>query len=317
MKKLTILLCAVFCTICAFAQISEQDFVKFTYDNEHQFNTLNPTISGTVNYNEAASAMIMTVGGGGFGQYAGEPELLSLKGESKEFSYELTETAWGLPYYGEYYIYIGVLLLDEDGEPIETPDGEFLQAEISYSAVTDAPSKFLWTSPDGVWSGLDTFEKAYADGDGAFVFTKEVSFADVENIGTITYYPVDDDPITESISNYEALYSTLDGLFQVVFKISSADFKADDLEKIEVNLIGVKSGDTDVDTTPMVLVNSTAPKNIKRTKKGIESELINTSNAVNVYSIDGSLVKENANTDMIKQLNPGLYIIDGKKVVVR
>lgn len=105
MKKIILLISAVICAVCAYAQDSEtqQDFVKFSEENEHQFDTLTPTISGTVNYNDAASAMIMTVGGAGFGQYAGEPEPLELVGDDKEFSYELTEATWGLPYYGEYY----------------------------------------------------------------------------------------------------------------------------------------------------------------------------------------------------------------------
>lgn len=317
MRTFILSICAIFCAVCAFAQDTEQDFVKFTYDNEHQFNTLTPTISGTVTNSEAASAMIMTVGGAGFGQFYGEPETLILNGESKEFSYELSEELWGYPYYGEYYIYVGVLLMDAEGNPIETPEGEYLQAEVSYKAITNDPSTFLWTSPDGEWTSLFTFADAYADGEGAFVFTKDVSFADVENIGSITYYPIDDDAITESIVNYEATYNPLDGLFQVVFKISSADFAAEDLEKIEVKLTGVESGDTTVATTPMVLVNNSVKKNIKRAKKGIESELTSANELVNVYSIDGTLVKENVSIGKIKQLTPGLYIVNGKKVVVR
>ncbi|MDE6811912.1 MAG: hypothetical protein K2J15_06120, partial [Muribaculaceae bacterium] len=39
--------------------------------------------------------------------------------------------------------------------------------------------------------------------------------------------------------------------------------------------------------------------------------------AADIYAIDGRIVARNASIDVIKTLNPGLYIINGKKVLVR
>lgn len=318
MKKIILLISAVICAVCAYAQDTEtqQDFVKFSEDNEHQFDTLTPTITGNVINEQAKSAMIMTVGGAGFGQYAGEPEPLTLKGENKEFSYELTEAAWGLPYFGEYYIYIGVLLLDDKGEPIETPEGDYLQAEISYKAVTDAPSRFLWTSPDGEWSGLNTFEKAYTDGEAGFVFTKPVVLPE-SPIGTIYYFLTNGKEQEQTITNYTADYNPLDGLYTVAFSIQREGIEANAIASIEVELDSVKNQyGADIEVPVMVLDNTTkispAPKKVKNNGMSLTSQ-----QTAQVYSMQGILINNDMPLNEVQNLPKGIYIVNGKKVIIK
>lgn len=316
MRTFILSICAIFCAVCAFAQDTEQDFVKFTYDNEHQFNTLTPTISGTVTNSEAASAMIMTVGGAGFGQFYGEPETLVLNGESKEFSYELSEELWGYPYYGEYYIYVGVLLMDAEGNPIETPEGEYLQAEVSYKAVTNDPATFLWTSPDGEWTSHFTFADAYADDEGAFVFTKPVILPE-GSIGTIYYFLNNGEVEESSITQYTAEYSVLDGLYTVAFSIQKEGLEASAIESIEVELASVKAEDgSDINVPFMVLENSVkanpSPMKSKKSRMSLD-----TGNNVSVYSIHGYLINNNLPLSEVNQLPKGIYLINGKKVILK
>lgn len=46
-------------------------------------------------------------------------------------------------------------------------------------------------------------------------------------------------------------------------------------------------------------------------------ETVATPESVNVYAVDGRVVVRNASVNTLKSLNPGLYIINGKKVLIR
>ncbi len=73
-------------------------------------------------------------------------------------------------------------------------------------------------------------------------------------------------------------------------------------------VITAKSATPGVQATCHVTVND---------QSGIESILIDADRRVNVYNLQGQLIKREATAEDMKTLEPGLYIIDAKKVMIK
>ncbi len=222
---------------------------------------------------------------------------------------------WGNPYMGNFQatlmVYFedaeGEFLLDEEYEPVM-----FMQSYMTKNLNTALVSVY----PNGDWS-QETFEKAYNRGEITFSFSGEVEFVNPKNRGTITYF-IDDQAEQVEITDYVSEWSLLDGNWTISFNFQNEDFDAEDLTKVVITLTGVKSEETKepVYVAPVVLDNTAAPQKSPRTKKALEEDL-SANGLVNIYNVQGSLVKENANKSDIKDLPAGLHIVDGKKIIIR
>lgn len=73
-----------------------------------------------------------------------------------------------------------------------------------------------------------------------------------------------------------------------------------------------------MDVPTITLENIATPQNAPRKiKSRMANELTNGNELVNVYNVQGMLVKESVKKTAINELPAGLYIVDGKKIVVR
>lgn len=317
MKKFLLSLAAlVMSTGAVFAQ---DEYMTFNPVAGDELSSLSSTITATIVQDSitapAVLAVVQPVGGGGFNQFLAQP--LELPIVNGGITINLNSEMWGLPFFENYYVQLMVVLYKENGEPIvinpeaEEDDQELLICATAYTCPDEAPATFVKYSPDNEWNGV-TFEQAYEYNVFKLYYTKQVSV--VGSLGTIQYY-VDDEPMLEEpkeIPSYTAEWSDMDGLYVISFPYASEEYDGEDLSKIEIDITGVSAGQQ-----PIILDNSpVAPQQrVVKNKKGLETGLATSLEPANVYSVQGTLVKKNA-TDL-SGLQPGLYIVDGKKVVVK
>ena len=148
----------------------------------------------------------------------------------------------------------------------------------------------------------------------------------VENVATVTYYSLDGEAMDEvevSVTSQE--WSEMDGLYQIVFPYASADYSAAQISKIEIQLNSVQWENPETQlpesiSSPVIVLNNTttSPQAAPRkAKKGVANGLAVGTESVNVYNLQGMLVVKNASNSDIKNLAPGMYIVNGKKFVVK
>lgn len=327
MKKLfTTMAVLALCSTAAFAQ--EIDPVDFTLGTD-SISSFNNTVTVTVNDTQAAYAIVQLVSGYGFSQNAAEPYPIDLNEDGNTFVVPINESTWGDPFNGTYYLNVMVVLTDNEFETIFDPETEEpVMGMIGYS-YSPKEAIFVKSVPNNDWL-TTTFDDAYENENNKFklYFSREVN--PTGTIGTIEYFDPDGisyeviTPIT--VSEYTTEWSDLDGMCIVSFPYANAEFEAEDLGciKFTFNPFHYEYEDGDVTISgntvvgDIILSNGAMPapqQRIVKNKKGLEAGLTVSSVPVNVYSVQGTLLKKNA-TDL-SGLQPGLYIVDGKKVVVK
>lgn len=318
MKKIfTTMAALALCSTAAFAQTIEispetGDVEGFSFP-----------VTITVEVEDATLVMIQTMGGAGFTQTLSEPAFLTIP-EEGPVTFNLTKEMWGDSYNAEFDVQVIVIPMDDEMTPFFDEDDEYIMYGARYT-YTPSEAVFVKSVPNNDWLKT-TFAQAYADNEFKLFFSREVS--PTGNIGYIEYLNEDgeslDDPF--AISNYTVEWSDLDGMCIVSFPYANSDFSAEELGCIKFTFNNFHysykdgdktiSGDTEVDE--IVLSNGVIPapqQRIQRNKKGLEAGLTTIVEPANVYSLQGSIVKKNAND--LSGLQPGLYIVDGKKVVVK
>lgn len=265
--------------------------------------------------------MAFMVGGNGFGQDPTMHELVAIGGK---LEFNLSEADWGYPYNEEYSVYVGLVICEDDSyTPYETEDGDMLAFETTYQRPVEGAAECVLEYPDARnWSeeGL-TFSDFYDDGYCAFYFTKEVSLVG-DSFGVVEYY-ADGDLIYEisidnSMLNPAPGMDPLSGMYAISVVVKNEDFTASDLSEIRVKLTGVVSEGKPVEVTPISALNNDAEKKAPRKiKSSLEKEMLNNSSTVSVYNMQGMLINDNMSASMVSNLPAGMYIINGKKTIIR
>lgn len=251
---------------------------------------------------------------------------------------------WGNPYMGSFYATPMVCFLKLNGgdlPPVITQqdmaEKEDLILNLEFYSLDDEPVFFQQpsytsentfaptlanVSPNEKWED-ETFAEAYERGVISFSFTNPVGFKDASNVATIVY-TMEDVDFEETVpqSACEIGWNRLDGYYAVTFTYASEDYPVEDLSKVSITLNGVtytpaEGEPVDVKVSTVVLDNNVAAPAMRQKKSRIANEVVESNELVNVYNIQGMLVKEGVNKASVKELPAGLYIVDGKKVVVR
>lgn len=263
---------------------------------------------------------LMVATGGGFeiGQEPVELDPTPIIGTANYACvFSMDKSTWGNPYLGNFQATLMVYFENEDGDYLFDDDDEPLMFMQSYVTPNIYTAELVSVYPDGNWV-KETFEKAYNRGEITFSFNNEVIFNNPNNLGTITYYFGDDsEPVV--IPTCNAGWNLTDGNWAVSFNLKNDDYEVEDLTKIVIELSGVKTvvNNQFVTVPPVILNNTVTPQQSPRFKNAMENELTSNNELVNIYNLQGSLVKESVNKAAIKELPAGIYIVDGKKVVVR
>lgn len=325
MKKLFTAMAAIaLCSTAAFAQgvVKDVTFQAQGYDaDETMLESVNSNIVVTfVNYNPTSEYKphLMVATGGGFeiGQEPVELDPTPIIGTANYACvFSMDKSTWGNPYLGNFQATLMVYFENEDGDYLFDDDDEPLMFMQSYVSPNVDTAVLVSVYPDGNWI-KETFEKAYNRGEITFSFNNEVTFTNLNNIGTIKYV-VDDFEDEVDITSYTSEWNLMDGNWAVSFNFKNEDYAAADLTKIVIELSGVKTVANQqlVSVPSVILSNPAAPQPAPRIKKAMENELTSNNELVNIYNLQGALIKESVQKAAIKELPAGIYIVGGKKVV--
>ncbi|MDE6009415.1 MAG: hypothetical protein K2G90_09435 [Muribaculaceae bacterium] len=313
MKKLfTAMAALALCSTAAFAldtNVVLPDTISFSpYEEDGEFlNSTEQVIHVTMDKVPSVPVTIMYITGNGFEM---NMDYKRIDNPGSSFDIQLTTADWGVPFNEMYYLNLIVTFTYGEGEDIEyylNEDEEPVAFQAMYiTPDTGAPSLVKY-APNNDWNGV-SFARAYEENEFKLFYTKEVK---VEGeLGTIQYYMGEELVDEISIPSYSKGWSDMDGLYVISFPYANEDFSADELSKIVINITGVSAGNKEIE-----LDNSSVAPQKRIIKKGLEAELATSSEPTNVYSVQGTLVKKNATE--LSGLQPGLYIANGKKVVVK
>lgn len=165
-----------------------------------------------------------------------------------------------------------------------------------------------------------TVWNVYGEGWGLvdFIFSGEVTVA---NGAEVTYYTTDGEEIVNRVSSDQIWgdWGFWDSKYHVEVPLPE-DKSLDEniLESISVTLLGVTSNGVSISVPTVVYDNMSLPEieyMIKSNTAGMN--LIQNAETVTVYDSKGMLVNRNMSVDAIGSLNKGLYIINGKKVIIK
>ena len=340
MKKALLFMAAVALgASAAFAQIENPILpttATFTPGNNGQdaedpfiMDGVNQTITVTFDTvpNIPATVMFATGAGDAIGM---EYKRLPVVGNT--LTIPLTRADWGYPYNEVYYLNMVVTFtydVDVDGETIPeyylNDDGEPVYFQRMYLTPDTGAARLEKYAPNNTMFNEDfTFADAYEEGNMYVYFSKTVTAPNT--VAHVKYYDTDNSLIDEGdVTLTSQGWSEMDGLYQIVFNYTSSDYEASDLSRIEIQLNPVQwdnpeTPDPESISSPVIVLNNTtttpqaAPR---KAKKGVANGLAVGTESVNVYNLQGMLVVKNASNSDIKNLAPGMYIVNGKKVAVK
>lgn len=311
------------CSTAAFAQESDvilPSQIAFSpYDEDGEFlPSTESTIHVTMDAVPSVPVTIMYYTGNGFGMDV-KYETRTVTDES--FDINLTTANWGLPYDKVYYLNLVVTfthLVDGEIEFYPGADGEPVAFSAMYITPDTGNARWAINYPnERNWEeeGL-TFSRFYNMGECYFYFTKAVDVP--SQPGYIVY--TDKNGVEEEvdIEDYSASWDEGLGLYAVSVNIKNDAYTAASLKSIEVFLEGVEDEEGQEISVPSILAtNSVAPQATPRKVKSIEKGMLHENEGVNIYNVQGMLIKENVSANAVNELPAGLYIVNGKKVVVR
>ena len=247
------------------------------------------------------------------------------------YGFTLNKEKWGNPSGGNYYVTVMLCFVKLEGEEIVDmlygADEEPVMYDVSYSTPNVFPAEFQYVYPDNNWED-ETFAEAYENGVITFGFTNPVTFSNESNAVSIAYtVDGEDDERTLAKSDCEMEWNRLDGFYTVSFRYSTEDYTVEEISQIKITLNdviyiptteeGITPEPVPVTVNPVILTKPISNPAPRKQKNRMTEDLTSNNEIVNVYNIQGMLVKESVNKSAINELPAGLYIVDGKKIVVR
>lgn len=324
MKKIFTSLFATVAVFCASAAVP-------TY-------TVNPTSGSTIEnrafnvtftFSEAVTVNeVEFIGGARFNSTI-STGTVSMAAPSTKVTVSVPDDVWGTPQGGEYLLTVNLpAIYDKNGNQITitetSEEGETFSyaytADASYTSPYDVEAEYLGLDPD---PATTTVWDVYSEGYGFvnFLFSGEVALTDTSK-AEIVFYLFDGDRYTVNVllNDLWADWDWWTGSFAVTVPMSQIeDLEQEDLKEIKVTLNNIKNGTTIINSlvADYTLTSSIESKKIRKSPKTTGISLPTSTEIVNIYSIEGNLVLENASSSDIKNLMPGLYVANGKKFVIR
>lgn len=326
MKKIFTTLLASAAVVCASAAVP-------TY-------TVNPTSGSTIEnrafnvtftFSEAVTVNeVEFIGGARFNSTI-STGTVSMDAPSTKVTVSVPDDVWGTPQGGEYLLTVNLpAIYDKNGNQITitetSEEGETFSyaytADASYTSPYDVEAEYLGLDPD---PATTTVWDVYSEGYGFvnFLFSGEVALTN--NSFAMISFVLNNNKEIPVVVTYNDLWADWDwwtGSFAITVPMSPvSDLTKENLKGIKVNLYNIKNGSSVIAelnanyTLTEVYGNSINAKRAPNTA-GI-SRLMTSEEIINVYDINGSLVKENASPSDIKSLTPGLYVANGQKFIVR
>lgn len=273
---------------------------------------------------EVTATTVQFMGGARFNPTISEGTI-NMPVPSKSVTVQVPVEAWGEPVSGEYLLNVTLTTIkDAAGNQIMETETDEEGIEYSYpytvSSNYTSPSisnaKYIGLDPD---PDTTTVWDVYNDGWGFvnFLFDAEVSLADTAE-AMVKYTLAGGDEIYFDIA-YDDLWADWDfwtGAYAItVPMMPDASITQENLVKIEVELYDVMVGGKahDYDATYELV---SAPQRIAKSNTASSKLTLSEETSNIVYDIHGRVVLNTANQS-VKELPVGIYVMGGKKFVVR
>lgn len=234
---------------------------------------------------------------------------------------KLTPELWGNPYMGNYHTTIMITWLDAEGDYFYNEMDEPVFFEMLCVAPNTNPAEFVYAYPNGSWEEDETFASAYANGEITFAFTNPVEFLNESVVANIKYVLAEDsfDEIV-SYSEIKKGWNRLDGYYNVSFRFANDELTSSELTGIIISLVGTVYSDKGTNTIDVIvpqisLMNSLQKYKAPKSQSAFGEGLMKT-DTVTVYRLNGEIVAEELPESALKDLPRGLYIVNGKKVII-
>lgn len=332
MKKILTSLFALAAVFCASAEVPT--YSVSPADGSTIENRENLTVTFTFS-EEVKVDSVQFMGGARF-----NPTLtaaaLSMNVASKVVEVTVPTTAWGEVNGDEYLLTLTLFnISDKNGNPIKileiNEDDEAVLYDFKASATYSSPApateaNFLGVTPAvgemSVW-------QVYNDGWGAieYHFSDEVN---VDNLsGSFVFGLTDEEMILQVVAE-EDMYADWDywtgDYIVVLFMQPNDNLTESTLESITVHIEGLKTeSGNNIEIANVVYTNppvsnpdpNSVPKAPTKNYQSASLDLNVVNTTVDVYSISGSLVSKGMNKAEISNLASGIYVVNGKKVIVK
>ena len=324
MKKIFTSLLATAVVLCTSAAVP-----TYTVNPTSGSTIENRTFNVTFTFSEAVTVNeVEFIGGSRFNSTI-STGTVSMTAPSTKVVVSVPEDVWGTPQSGEYLLTVNLpAIYDKNGNQITitetSEEGETFSyaytADASYTSPYDVEAEYLGLDPD---PATTTVWDVYSEGYGFvnFLFSGEVALTD-DSEAEITFVLSESEiPVIVSLNELWADWDWWTGSFAITVPMKEVNgLTQENLKGIKVNLYDVKNGTTIIEelVANYTLVSSQEKSiNVKKSPSITGISIITNDGTVNVYGINGNLVIKNATKSDINNLVSGLYVVNGKKFIVR
>lgn len=236
----------------------------------------------------------------------------------KTIKAQILDSYWGKAQDGVISMQVMCMdVLDAKGDTIKNADGYPEQFIVNYTYKEAASgAKFV-----SVWPAEGEYSAAEMYGTGAdFYFTDEVEMTNADATAIILY--------ETDFEEYEVLVPAADiwedwdwwtGNYALSVPLPEVeDITASEVERITIQLQGIKSLSGTNVSVPTIIYESVSPQRKASPSTASKLDLnINSNQTFDVYSISGACVLKSATNADLKTLENGIYIMNGKKFIVK
>ncbi|MCM1220880.1 MAG: T9SS type A sorting domain-containing protein [Lachnospiraceae bacterium] len=243
-------------------------------------------------------------------------------GSGKDITVDITESDWGAADGRTNGISVtlqGVTLAN--GTHISNVNGSTDAIQATYFFEEEVALQYLGVSPT---EDEATYQEVY---DGywyaTFMYTDEVSLPKTGTCATVVFYDDADEVLATVNLNSDYVYGGWNyraGYYSVDVAVPEVPTEAVDYAYATVSLVGVAYNDTILAEQPSVTYQEslglrTVPRKVQTS--AVSKIGIDVNSEVDVYNMQGVRVLKNVSTSAINSLPKGIYIVNGKKVVIR
>lgn len=220
----------------------------------------------------------------------------------------------------------GAQIMDNGTDPDTGEDYSYPFTAVAYYTTPDAtPAEFLRYEPA---SDEMTVWDVYMDGWGSviFVFSGEVQMTDEDEAAYVDYETTDGSIISYTLSSNDVWgdWDMWTGEYNLsVMLPADSTLTQANLQSIEVELNGISANGQSISipiaSYDLMTLPTKALQKSNGANNGTASVSLNLSNneVVNVYNLQGNLVAKGIPAAKITTLGKGLYVVNGKKFLVK
>lgn len=230
---------------------------------------------------------------------------------SKTISVSVTESNWSTITTSPDLTITLDELMDEDGfyYPNLSVTYQYGEDVVNYLGVDPDPESYTYA---------DAYDAWYID----FMFDKEVQIPENETVATISFYDEWDD-VLATVSLDDSLvtcgYNYFMKCYTVELEVPEIPSSAESFVYAIIELQGITHNDVELSEQPSATYYADLSSEAKSQRNDLTAinEVFSKEKLFDVFNLNGILVKKNLPITELKNLNKGIYLVGGKKVIIK